>query len=75
MMKNKRKTNMKLMKAYRQNKGWRMIHARLCEVARQPVFSASPRHFFDCESETSKHFSASARSSAKRELERACAAF
>ena len=53
------------MKAYRQNKGWRMIHARLCEMVRQAVFSASPRQFLDCESETSKHLSASERHLAK----------
>ena len=38
---------------------------RLFEVARQAVFSASQRHFLDCESETLKHLSASARRSAK----------
>ena len=40
------------------DKGWRMVHARLCETARQAVFFASPRHFnfLDCETETFKVF-------------------
>ena len=45
MMKNNRKTNMKLIETCRQNKGMRLVNARLCEMARQAVFSASPRYF------------------------------
>ena len=41
-----------------QDKGWRMVNARLCETARLAFFFASPRlfDFIDCETETSKCF-------------------
>ena len=45
-------------KAEADNKGWRMLNARLCETARLAFFFASPRHFdfLDRETETSKCF-------------------